>query len=418
LVREVTRCRICANENLVSILDLGEQCLTGVFPKDTNHVLTRGPLELVKCHGERQQDHCGLVQLRHSYDSGEMYGDNYGYRSSLNRSMVEHLGDVARRLRDLVPLRRGDLVLDIGSNDGTLLSFYPAEGPELVGMDPTAKKFARHYPPHACAIAEFFSAEQFKARYGDRKAKIVTSIAMFYDLDDPAEFMRHVREILAADGIWHLEQSYLPTMLAVNAYDTVCHEHVEYYALRQVKHLTDRTGLKIIDVALNDVNGGSFAVTVARREAPYPEATARVEAMLQAEHAGGVDGVERYGAFKREVFAHREMLLDLLRRLRDEGQLVLGYGASTKGNVILQFCGLTTREIACIAEVNPDKFGCYTPGSKIPIISETEARAMNPAYFLALPWHFKPSLLRRESPFLRGGGKMIFPLPRIEVVGA
>jgi NDP-4-keto-2,6-dideoxyhexose 3-C-methyltransferase len=418
MVREIARCRICANENLVSILNLGEQCLTGVFPKDRDHVLTRGPLELVKCCGERDPDHCGLVQLRHVYDSGEMYGDNYGYRSSLNRSMVEHLGDVARRLLGLVPLRRGDLVLDIGSNDGTLLSCYPADGPELVGMDPTAKKFGRYYPPHARAIAEFFSAEQFKAQYGDRKARIVTSIAMFYDLDDPAEFMRQVREILAADGIWHLEQSYLPTMLAVNAYDTICHEHVEYYALRQIKHLTDRTGLKIIDVTVNDVNGGSFAVTVARREAPYPEASARVEAMVQAENAQGVSRLERYEAFQREVVAHREKLLELLRRLRDEGQSVLGYGASTKGNVILQFCGITSREIACIAEVNPDKFGCYTPGSKIPIISETEARAMNPGYFLALPWHFKPSLLRREAAFLRSGGKMIFPLPRIEVVAA
>ncbi len=418
MVRRITRCRICANENLVSILDLGEQCLTGVFPKDRNQVLTSGPLELVKCLVERDSEHCGLVQLRHSYDSGEMYGDNYGYRSSLNRSMVEHLAGIVRRLLDLVPLRRGDLVLDIGSNDGTLLSFYPVDGPELVGMDPTVKKFDRFYPSHVRAVADFFSAAQFRAQYGERKAKIVTSIAMFYDLDDPTEFMRQVDEILAPDGVWHLEQSYLPTMMAVNAYDTICHEHVEYYALRQIKHMTDRAGLKIIDVASNDVNGGSFAVTLARREAPYPEAVTRVEAMLRDEDAHGMSGVDRYAAFRREVFAHRDMLRELLGRLRREGRLVLGYGASTKGNVILQFCGITTREIPYIAEVNPDKFGCYTPGAQIPIISETEARVMNPGYFLALPWHFRPSLLRREAAFLRGGGKMIFPLPRIEIVAA
>jgi SAM-dependent methyltransferase len=418
VVREVTRCRICANDNLVSVLDLGEQCLTGVFPKDGDHVPTSGPLELVKCLVERDADHCGLIQLRHSYDSSEMYGDNYGYRSSLNRSMVEHLGNIVRRLLDLVPLRRDDLVLDIGSNDGTLLSFYPSDGPELFGMDPTAKKFARFYPPHARAIAEFFSAEQFRVQHGDRAAKIVTSIAMFYDLDDPTGFMRQIREILAADGIWYLEQSYLPTMLAVNAYDTVCHEHVEYYALRQIKYMTDRTGLKIVDVVMNQTNGGSFGVTVARREAPYPEATARVAAMLQAEASEGIGGLERYQVFRREVFAHRDMLQQLLKRLRDEGRLVLGYGASTKGNVILQFCGITTREIPYIAEVNPDKFGCYTPRSKIPIISEAAARAMNPEYFLAFPWHFKPSLLQREVAFLQRGGRMIFPLPHIEIVAA
>jgi NDP-4-keto-2,6-dideoxyhexose 3-C-methyltransferase len=418
VVREVTRCRICANKDLVSILDLGEHCLTGVFPKDRDHVLTSGPLELVKCVDERDGGHCGLVQLRHSYDPGEMYGDNYGYRSSLNRSMVEHLEGIVRRLLELVPLRRDDLVLDIGSNDGTLLSFYPAEGPQLVGMDPTAKKFARFYPPHARAIAEFFSVEQFRAQYGDRAVKIVTSIAMFYDLDDPTSFMRQVGGILAADGIWYLEQSYLPTVLAVNAYDTICHEHVEYYTLRQIKHMTDRTGLKIVDVVMNQANGGSFGVTVARREAPYPEATARVEAILQAEASDGIGGLERYQAFRRAVFAHREMLQELLKRLRDEGRRVLGYGASTKGNVILQFCDITTREIPYIAEVNPDKFGCYTPSSRIPIISETAARAMNPEYFLAFPWHFKSNLLRREAVFLGTGGKMIFPLPRIEIVAA
>jgi hypothetical protein len=241
---------------------------------------------------------------------------------------------------------------------------------------------------------------------------------MFYDLDDPTGFMRQVGGILAADGIWYLEQSYLPTMLAVNAYDTICHEHVEYYTLRQIKHMTDRTGLKIVDVVMNQANGGSFGVTVARREAPYPEATARVEAILQAEASDGMGGLERYGEFRRAVFAHRENLQELLGRLRAEGRLVLGYGASTKGNVILQFCGITSREIPYIAEVNPDKFGCYTPSSKIPIISETAARAMNPEYFLAFPWHFKSNLLEREAVFLRRGGKMIFPLPRIEIVAA
>lgn len=418
MIREVARCRICANKVLVPILNLGDQYLTGVFPKSPNHALTHGPLELVKCHGEGNEDHCGLVQLRHSYDSGEMYGDNYGYRSSLNRSMVDHLGGIVRRLLDLVRLERGDLVVDIGSNDGTLLSFYPVDGPDLVGIDPTAKKFARFYPPHVRAIAEFFSADQFRARYGDRKAKIVTSIAMFYDLDDPIEFVRQVSEILTADGIWHFEQSYLPAMLAANAYDAICHEHVEYYALRQIKYITDRAGLKIIDVARNDVNGGSVAVTVARRDAPYPEGGERVDQILRAEAESGLDSVKPHQTFKERVFRHRDQLRDLLVRLESDSQLVLGYGASTKGNVILQFCGVTAKEVPYIAEVNEEKFGCYTPGSGIPIISEGEARAMKPAYFLALPWHFKHNLVQREAGFLRGGGGMIFPLPHIEVVRA
>ncbi|MGB8166414.1 MAG: class I SAM-dependent methyltransferase [Chthoniobacteraceae bacterium] len=411
--RAITRCRICENERLVSLLDLGDQYLTGVFPKSPNEPLTKGPLELVKCEGDHA---CGLVQLRHSYDSSEMYGANYGYRSGLNRSMVEHLRAKVAKLTALAAPRSGDLVLDIGSNDGTLLSFYP---PELttVGMDPTAAKFREFYQPRVEVIADFFSAAGFKARFGERRAKIVTSIAMFYDLDEPIKFVEQVAEILDEDGIWHFEQSYLPTMLEQNAYDTVCHEHVEYYALEQIKWMTDRCGLKIVGLEVNDVNGGSFALTVARKSSALPEDTNALSAMLQAEQDLGLDTLKPYQAFRERVFEHREKLLTILVDLARRGAKVLGYGASTKGNVILQFCGLTPAQIPAIAEVNPDKFGRFTPGSAIPIISETEAHAMQPDYLLVLPWHFRSNLVQREAAYLQRGGRMIFPLPKIEVFG-
>ena len=209
-----------------------------------------------------------------------MYGGEYGYRSGLNRAMVEHLGGIVREMTAPAPLRCGDLVLDIGSNDGTLLSFYPPGGIDLVGMDPTAAKFAKYYKPHIRRIADFFTAERFKGLFGDRKAKIVTSIAMFYDLDRPMDFMRQVAAVLADDGVWRFEQSYLPAMLAANSYDTTCHEHLEYYALRQIKYMADRAGLKILDVAFNDINGGSFAVTAAKADSPYAANTAAVEKIL------------------------------------------------------------------------------------------------------------------------------------------
>ena len=211
--REISTCRICNNRRLVSLLHLGEQSLTGVFPKSPREPVTSGPLELVKCDGE---DCCGLVQLRHSYDSVEMYGAGYGYRSSLNASMVGHLRAKVARLLAMAPLRPGDIVLDIGSNDGTLLSFYPP-ALTLVGMDPTAAKFREHYRPHIEAVADFFSAAAFRARFGGRKAKLITSIAMFYDLEEPMQFVAQIAEILGGDGIWHFEQSYLPAMLAANA---------------------------------------------------------------------------------------------------------------------------------------------------------------------------------------------------------
>ena len=411
---EIERCRICGNTDLVSILSLGTQYLTGTFPNGIDRDLTHGPLELVKCNPSDPGRHCGLVQLRQSYDSIELYGDNYGYRSSLNRSMAEHLKGLVEGLLKIVSLKEGDIILDIGSNDGTLLSFYPEKGPLLVGIDPTAKKFGRYYRPHIQLIADFFSSAQFRNTYGNSKAKIVTSIAMFYDLVDPMAFMREVHEVLADDGIWLFEQSYLPTMLSANAYDTICHEHVEYYALQQIKFMTDRIGFKIVDVRLNDVNGGSFVVTVAKQQSRYSQNTMGVEKILRAEQ--NLNSSETFSYFKNRICSHRGQLLRLIERISQTGKLILGYGASTKGNVILQFCSITQKELKYIAEVNAEKYGRVTPGSWIPIISESEAHLMSPDYFIVMPWHFRQSILLRESNYLHEGGKLIFPLPEIEVV--
>ena len=400
-----------------SILCLGEQCLTGVFPKTADQPVTRAPIELVKCHGEPGEDYCGLTQSRYTGELAELYGGDYGYRSGLNGLMVEHLAGIVRELLETAPLRPGDLVIDIGSNDGTLLSFYPAGVADLVGIDPTAERFAKYYQPHIRRVTDFFSAERFRSLFGDRKAKIITSIAMFYDLDRPLEFMRQIADVLADDGLWRFEQSYLPAMIDANAYDTTCHEHLEYYALRQIQYMAERAGLKLLDVKFNDINGGSFAVTAAKQQAPYPANTATIEKILADEQRQGYNTLAPFEAFRQDVFAHREKLVELLRRLKQEGRLVLGYGASTKGNVVLQFCDIGPELLPCIAEVNEEKFGCFTPGTKIPIVSETEARAMQPDYFLVLPWHFRENILRREAAWLRTGKKFIFPLPTIEVVG-
>jgi hypothetical protein len=415
MFQEITKCRICGNDNLVSILNLGDQCLTGVFPKTHEQEVTSGPLELVKCSLDRETRNCGLVQLRQSYDSREMYGPNYGYRSSLNQTMVKHLRAKAEALQRLAPLKSGDVVVDIGSNDGTLFSFFSDSELTLIGIDPTAEHFKDSYPAHVHRVPDFFSAQKFKEVAGGRKAKIVTSIAMVYDLEEPLEFVREVSEILASDGIWHFEQSYLPLMLKRNAYDTICHEHREYYALRQILWMIERTDLKIIDVELNDVNGGSFAVTVAKRDSSYRENRSRTDLLFRAEREA--ETLTALQEFRQAVFRHRTDLLSLLDKLESERASVLGYGASTKGNVILQFCGITGAQLPAIAEVNPDKFGRFTPGTLIPIISEAEAHRRQPDDFLAFPWHFRENLLQREAAFLKAGGKMIFPLPEIEVVG-
>lgn len=415
LCQEVFSCRICGNQKLDSILHLGEQALTGVFPRQ-HEAVPSGPLELVKCN--EQSGGCGLVQLRHSYQPDQMYGQNYGYRSGLNRSMVEHLGQRVRKALTLAQPNSGDLILDIGSNDSTTLRSYPAENFTLVGMDPTGTKFSRYYPPHVRLIPDFFNADTFTKHFPGRKAKIVTSIAMFYDLEDPQDFMAQIHQILADDGIWVFEQSYCPVMLAVNAYDTVCHEHVSYYSLRQIKWMADRAGFKILDVEFNDINGGSFCVTVAKKDAPFAGAEKVVADILSDEDKAGLSTLKPFLAFRERVARLRDELNQLIHNLRDQGKTVYGYGASTKGNVVLQYCGLTVHDIPAIAEVNEDKFGAFTPGTEIPIRSEQDVHAMNPDYLLVLPWHFRTNIVNREQPYLNRGGKLIFPLPFVESVGA
>ncbi|MEP6974191.1 MAG: class I SAM-dependent methyltransferase, partial [Spartobacteria bacterium] len=307
-------------------------------------------------------------------------------------------------------------VLDIGSNDGTLLSFYPEKGVTVVGIDPTGKKFARYYRKDIALIPDFFSAELFRKTFGARKARIVTSISMFYDLESPLRFMEEVASILDTQGVWHFEMSYMPSMVRTMGYDTICHEHLEYYALQQIKWMTDLCGLKILDVVFNDINGGSFAVTVAQQSSSYPEASAEIKRLLLDEKKMGLSNVFQQRAFETLVETHKNELLRLLRRLKAQKRTVLGYGASTKGNVLLQHCGISRDLLPAIAEVNKDKFGCFTPGTAIPIISEAEAHAMKPDYLLVLPWHFRANIVGREKAFLGRGGKLIFPLPAVEIV--
>ena len=408
--KPINQCRVSGSENLVSVLSLGRQELTGVFPRARDEVVTSGPLELVWCPDS------GLLQLRDSYEPTEMYGDNYGYRSGLNQSMINHLTDKVRYLERLLPLKTGDVVVDIGSNDGTTLKAYTCRDLRRIGIDPTGRKFAEYYPSEIRLVPDFFSAKVLRS-IESKSARIVTSIAMFYDLESPVKFAQEIEMILDHDGIWHFEQSYMPSMLRLNAYDTICHEHLEYYSLSVVKTILDRAGLRLVDVVMNSINGGSFAVTAAKASNTRIKGNqAVIDWMLEQEDRMGLSGPRPYREFEERVFRHRDDLKRLIHALNADGKRILGYGASTKGNVLLQFCGLTGSDIAAIAEVNEDKFGRFTPGSRIPIVSEADARSMKPDYFLVLPWHFKDGILRREKDFLTSGGRMIFPFPEIEIV--
>lgn len=405
------KCRLNGDSRLVSVLKLGDSAFTGIFPPQPTDVVPSGPLELVWSETGK------LLQLGHSFDPALLYGENYGYRSGLNASMVAHLQAKVTELERWAGLTAGDWVLDIGSNDATTLKSYSTPGIHRVGIDPTGKKFQSHYPPEIRLAPELFSAEAYRKASGGHQARLVTSIAMFYDLEDPVGFARQVREILAPKGIWHLEQSYMPSMLRLNSYDTICHEHLEYYSLGNIEDIMQRADLRILDVVMNSVNGGSFAVTVTPREnRSLPGNPRLVEWLLGQEDRMGFSSGRPFVEFAERVERHRIDLTRLIQALKAEGKKILGYGASTKGNVILQHCGLGPADLPAIAEVNEDKFGRFTPGTGIPIVSEAEARAMEPDYFLLLPWHFKEGILRREAEFRARGGRFIVPFPEIEII--
>jgi len=410
MYKKIVKCLICGNLHLECVLDLGEQMLTGVFPREKGAKVTKGPLRLVKCMGGEET--CGLLQLEHSYNLGEMYGENYGYRSGLNAGMVAHLHNKVKKILKQIELRKGDLVIDIGSNDSTTLQAYPSSGPVLVGVDPTGIKFHSYYPPYIHLIPDFFSSALMKARFPEQKAKVVTSFAMFYDLEDPMGFMRQVYDVLSDDGVWVFEQSYMPTMLEMNAFDTVCHEHLEFYALRQIKWMADRAGFRIIDVEFNDINGGSFSVTVSKSHGDLT-VVPLVQKIIDDERAKGLDTLIPYQAFAERVSQTKRDLLKFIESARAEGKSVAALGASTKGNVLLQYYDLTEKDIFSIGDVNADKFGCFMPGTWIPIVPEDELLGMKPDYLVVLPWHFRKFFTANKK---LSGMSLVFPLPKVEIV--
>ena len=406
---EIESCRVSKEKDLVTFLNLGNQKLTGVFPRPEEN-LESGPLELVWSPSSY------LVQLKHTFEPTEMYGSNYGYRSGLNNSMVQHLVNKAKYLIELSKLKPGDVVVDIGSNDCTTLKAFPPDV-KRIGIDPTIKKFSQYYPDDISYVADFFSEDSYRSIEKNKNAKLVMSIACFYDLEDPISFVRDIYSILDDDGLWHFEQAYLPSTLRSLSYDTACHEHIEYYSMLSVQNILEHAGMKIVDVTLNDINGGSFAVTACKDTNKSIKVNhAVINWLIDEEYKMGLHTVKPYFEFAQRTYEHRDSLIHLIHSLRAEGKTIYGYGASTKGNVLLQWCGFTSDDIAAIGEVNPDKFGCITPGTNIPIISEQEVKDMKPDYMMVLPWHFKNGIIQREKDYLNSGGKFIFPLPYIQII--
>ena len=405
---KIYKCRSCKSKQLKNILSLGCQKLTGLFPSSSKQIIPEGDLSLVFC------EKCKLLQLESSFDPLSMYGDNYGYMSSLNMSMINHLKKKSEKIKRIIKFSPGDIVCDIGSNDGTFLSFF-SKNLTLIGIDPTIKKLKEFYRKDIITIAEFFSFHIIKNKI-KKKIKLITSISMFYDLEDPVQFASEVYDLLDTNGVWHIELSYMPMMIKNTSYDTICHEHLEYYSLESIKYIFDIVNFKIVDIEFNDINGGSISITVAKKESKLEEKGNLVDWLLRKEDLFNYNSLSSLKVFNTNIKKHKKTFTDLLLNLKDSKKKVLGYGASTKGNVILQYCNIKSNLLPYVCDVNPYKEDRFTPGTKIKIISEKKAKTLKPDYFLVLPWHFKNHIINKEINFLKNGGKLIFPMPDVEII--
>jgi NDP-4-keto-2,6-dideoxyhexose 3-C-methyltransferase len=411
-----TTCRGCGASALVTLFSLGDLCLCNDFLAPSEESV-RIPLELVLCSPE--QGGCGLLQLRHTTPQHLMY-TRYWYKSGISSTMRNHLGALVRKAERVAALQPDRIVLDIGANDGTTLRSYETRGVRRIGFEPS--QLHREAEVGTTAIVnDFFNAPAFHAVAGGDKAQIITTIAMFYDIEDPNRFIADIRECLARDGVWIIEMHYLPTMLQSNGFDAIVHEHVTYYSLRSLQRLLAAHALDIFDVERNGMNGGSFRVYVRHRGSAVAAgagAAARVRAHEEREDRLQLDRPEIYQRFWRRIERTKTQLREFLEAEVAKGKTVFVYGASTKGNALLQFFDLDTRLIAAAGDKNADKWGRFTPGTRIPIVSPQEVGKVRPDYLLVLIWHLIDEVREQWQPYLAAGGRLIVPLPRFKVISA
>lgn len=419
-LRPITDCRSCWSNDLVNILSLGEQGLSDFVETSSDENVVKYPLELVLCQN------CSLLQMRHSVPPYKLYTERYGYRSGINQTMKTELSNITEQTEKIASLKPDDIVVDIGCNDGTLLACYKTPGLIRVGFDPVAT-FAKYFRKTLTSakvgryklFSDLFSSELFLKQFGKKRAKIVTAISMFYDLEDPNKFLEDVKEILHSEGLFIIQQNYLLRMLAQYAFDNIVHEHLEYYSLESLENLLRKHNLEVFDVKQTDINGGSFRTFIKFNSSKINSKGGfkRVIEMRNSEKRFLLDRKQIYLDFAWRVNKIRASLERFVKSEVKKGKKIYIYGASTRGNTLIQACDLDYRFIKAASERNKDKWGKKIASTGIPIISEEQARKDHPDYFLVLPWSFRQEFLDREKEYLISGGKMIFPLPRLEIVG-
>ncbi len=404
---KIKKCRGCKKNNLKKLFSLGDLSFTGKFPS-INQKIKKGPIDLVICTV------CDLVQLGHSFDLKYLYGPDYGYRTGINKTMLTHVKNVVKYLTKKSNLKKKQSVLDIASNDGSLLKFYKKDIITF-GIDPILNKYSQEYKNINFKISDFFSANKIK-KLTKNKFKIITALSVFYDSIDPNKFLGDVKKILHNDGIFLLEFADLASIIQYKMFDTICHEHLEYYSSSVIINLCKNNGLRVFDIKSNDINGASKQYYVCHSNSNYKNNNREIEKILNSENKLGLAKVSTYKKFVKEIDKSKKKLVNILRNFKKKGKKTHCYGASTKGNVLLQYYKIDSKLIDYVAERNKNKYNLFTPGTGIQIISEILSRFYKPDYYLVLPWHFKKEILAREKLIRKKGTKFIFPLPKLTII--
>jgi SAM-dependent methyltransferase len=409
-------CRICKSNKLETILDLGDLYLSNFIDKENSQKAFSAPLELVLCKGK-----CKLIQLRHTVSAQEMFRE-YWYLSGINNTMANELEHIVRSIENVTKLNKGDYVLDIGANDGTLLRHYNNKEVNTIGFEPALNLTKSNTKGISKIIPEFFSLEEWNKFYPKKTAKVITAIGMFYDLDDPNKFVSNIEKILSDDGIFVIQMMYLPLFIEKNAFDGICHEHLEYYSLFSLEYLLSKFDLQIIGLEIREkINEGSgrFYITKKSFSGQTKISKKFLENLIfyrNKEVTLKLDNTNIYNELLANINAAREKTMSFLVSEKNKGKLIHGYAASTKGNTTLQYYGITTELIEAISDRNPDKWGRLAAGSNIPVISENESRNRKPDYYFVLAWHFIESFISREVEFLERGGKFVVSMPFFKVI--
>jgi len=402
----IKSCRSCNSKNLIKLFSLGKLNFTGKFPS-LNQKIKKEPISLAICKK------CELVQLTHNFDLKYLYGPDYGYRTGINKTMLNHVKNVVKYLSRKTYLKKKDIVLDIASNDGSLLNFYNKHITTF-GIDPILEKYIDKYKSIDYKVSDFFSADKIRSKI-KKKFKIITALSVFYDTLNPNKFLKDIKKILSQEGVFLLEFADLASIVKYKMFDTICHEHLEYYSSKVILNLCKKNKLRVFDIKKNDINGSSKQYYVCHDNSKIKNNDKVVESVLNDEKKLELSKVSTFKNFIRDIDKSKKQLIDLIKKINKQGKKIHCYGASTKGNVLLQYYKINNKMIGFAAEKNENKYNLFTPGTNIKIISEILSRFYKPDYYLVLPWHFKKEILHREKKIRSKGVKFIFPLPNLRI---